>query len=183
MSNPLSPSLSSTFLRNRIIGALRCSSNPLALKAALEINQNVVFSHPTIKQLSAHLAQLVSGVDAAPTSSIAAIEQMIAKYSAGLLPITRLASTSSPIIVLLTGSTGGLGSFLLEGLLKDSRVSKIYAYNRPSKSATTLQDRQRDAFIDKGFDPKLLKSEKLVYMEGDAALPLLGLTSKSYDEV
>ncbi|KZP19768.1 NAD(P)-binding protein [Athelia psychrophila] len=176
-------SLSATFLRNRIIGALRVSANPDALKAAQEIAQNVIFSHPTLAQLSVHLVKLVSGTAAGPTSDSEAIEQMITKYSARLATVSKSTGSSASAIVLLAGSTGSLGSFLLEALLKNAQIGYVYAYNRPSKGDITVQDRQRDAFVDKSFDTMLLESEKLVYVEGDAALPNLGLSSELYEQI
>ncbi|KZP06375.1 acetyl-CoA synthetase-like protein [Athelia psychrophila] len=176
-------SLSATFLRNRVIGALRFSSDPDASKAARKITQNVIFSHPTLTQLSVHLIQLVSGTGAGPTSGSAAIEKMITKYSTGLATISKSSGSSTSVVVLLTGSTGGLGSFLLEALLNNAQVGQVYAYNRPSKGDVTVQDRQREAFVDKAFDTTLLESEKLVYVEGDAALPNLGLSSELYDQI
>ncbi|KZP16234.1 acetyl-CoA synthetase-like protein [Athelia psychrophila] len=176
-------SLSATFLRNRVIGALRASADPDAFKAARKITQNIVFSHPTLKQLSAHLVQLVSGTGAGPTSGSAAIEQMITKYSAGLATISKSTGSSASTVVLLTGSTGGLGTFLLEALLKNAQVGKVYAYNRLSQGDVTVQNRQKEAFADKAFDAALLESEKLVYVEGDAAFPNLGLSSELYEQI
>ncbi|KZP16286.1 putative aminoadipate reductase [Athelia psychrophila] len=179
-------SLSATFLRNRIMGALRSSSDPEVSKAVQKVTQNVVFTHPTIRQLSAHIAHLVAGVHAGPASAASAIETMIEKYSAGLTGIDKSTADTADAapVVLLTGSTGGLGSFLLETLLRDTRVERVYAHNRPLASGTsTSQDRQRDAFVDKGFELQLLESERLVYLEGDSALPKLGLSDKVYEEL
>ncbi|KAF7985842.1 hypothetical protein HWV62_526 [Athelia sp. TMB] len=169
-------SLSATCLRKQIMSALRSSSDPRVAQAVQKINQNVVFSHPTIKQLSAHIAQLVSGNEAGPISAIAAIEQMIEKYSVGLTEVRKSTDTPGTPVVLLTGSTGGLGSYLLRALLLDERVERVYAYNRPARGEVTIHDRQRDAFLDKGFELELLQSPKLVYLEGDSALPQLGLS-------
>ncbi|KZP17473.1 putative aminoadipate reductase [Athelia psychrophila] len=179
-------SLSATFLRNRIMGTLRLSSDPQTFKAVQKVTQNVVFSHPTIRQLSAHIAQLVSGADTGPSSATLAIEKMIEKYSAGLTDTPKLiseATATAPPAVLLTGSTGGLGSYMLETLLKDPSVERVYAYNRPARGAMTSQDRQRAAFVDRGFELQLLESDRLVYLEGDSALPKLGLSEEVYEEL
>ncbi|KAF7973245.1 hypothetical protein HWV62_15753 [Athelia sp. TMB] len=176
-------SLSATFLRNRIMGALRSSSDPQVTQAVQKISQNVVFSNPTIKQLSAHIAQLVSGDEAGPISAIAAIEQMIEKYSTGLTEVRKSTDTPGAPVVLLTGSTGGLGSCMLQELLQDGRVERVYAYNRPARGTITIEDRQKDAFLDKGFELGLLESEKLVYLEGDSALPQLGLSDAVYEQL
>lgn len=177
-------------MRNRIIGALRSSSDPTVTSAAGKVAQNIVFEYPSIKQLSAHIVRLLSGADAQPVEATLAIERMIKKYSIGLAGSEgqQLAPTLTPApisVVLLTGSTGNLGSFLLEALLRDAEVERIYAYNRPARDAdvVTSKDRQRSAFIDKGFELELLESDRLVYLEGDGALPKLGLTDEVYEQV
>ncbi|KZP33250.1 putative nonribosomal peptide synthetase [Athelia psychrophila] len=177
-------SLSATSLRNRIMGALRSSSDPRASSAVTGIAQNFVFSYPTIKKLARRIADLVRGDINGTESATSAVEDMIEKYSTALAPIRRSAEVApEDAVVLLTGSTGGLGSFLLEALLKDTRVRKIYAYNRPSSSFITVRDRQTHAFKDKGLDTQLLESGKLVYLEADSALPKLGLSDHLYDEL
>lgn len=179
-------SLSATFLRNRIVGALRASTDTGAVKTATGISQNFIFSHPTINQLASQICDLISGEEygVGAHSAAAAIESMIERYSEGLgdhVAVSRAALTD--VVVLVTGSTGGLGSFFLESLLKDPRVKKVYTYNRPGKSSATIHTRQRDAFTDKGFDLDLLTSPKLAFLEGDSALPQLGLSDIVYAEV
>ncbi|KZP13552.1 acetyl-CoA synthetase-like protein [Athelia psychrophila] len=126
-------SLSATLLRNRITGTLRSS------------------------QLSTHIAHLVSSADAGPASATLAIEKMIEKYSVGLRR-SEAAAAAAPV-VLLIGSTGELGSYTLETLMKALSVERVYAYNRSASGAMTGQDRQRDAFADKGFELRLLQSD------------------------
>ena len=162
---------------------LRFSPDAEVSKAVQKITQNVVFSHPTIKQLAAHLAELVSGDETGPASATTAIEEMIEKYSFGLSDVHKSADTPGAPIVLLTGSTGSLGSYLLQDLLRDQRVERVYAYNRPARGAVTIQDRQKEAFLDKGLELRLLESDKLVYLEGDSALPRVGLSGDVYKQV
>jgi thioester reductase-like protein len=181
-------SLSATFLRNRIIGALRSSSDANAHEAAAGVTQNIVFSFPTIKQLAAHISVLVlhgGAVDVASAASAKdAINEMIDKYSAGLGDLVPSSGQSAAgAVVLLTGSTGGLGSHLLESLLSNTAVRKVYAYNRSSKASMTMLERQKDAFEDRGLDSALLYSEKLVFVEGDSALPTLGLEPSLFEEI
>ena len=165
------------------MGALRSSADLQVSQAVHNINQNVVFSYPTIKQLAVHIAQLVSGDEAGPTSATAAIEQMVEKYSAGLTEVRKSADAPGAPVVLLTGSTGGLGSYMLRELLRDERVERVYAYNRPSRGADKIEERQENAFRDKGFEVELLESHKLVYLQGDSALPQLGLSDDIYEQV
>jgi len=83
---------------------------------------------------------------------------------------------------LLTGTTGGLGSNMLAQLLASSTVIHVYAFNRPSRSATS-EARHRSAFEKRGLDTSLLSSKKLVYVEGDLNAPTFALNDRLYGEV
>jgi thioester reductase-like protein len=102
---------------------------------------------------------------------------MIAKYSEGFEAAvnhhSKSATSSNGTVVFLTGSTGGLGSHVLEILLSLLSTERVYAFNRRGK--TSASERQRAAFIDRGLDVALLSSKKLVYLEGDTAKEYLGL--------
>ena len=181
-------SLSSTFLKNRILGSLGASPHEAIREAASRIGQNVVFANPTVRRLASHLIQCVGGGDDSPLSAPdpkAEIEDMIAKYAVGLgdevgdgVP----GRSHYGHVVLLTGSTGGLGSYLLASLLSHEDVAIVYAFNRPSKGGT-IAHRQRAAFEDRGLDTAVLDSEKLIHVEGDAARPNLSLDDRTYGEI
>ncbi|OJA12690.1 hypothetical protein AZE42_10104 [Rhizopogon vesiculosus] len=119
------------------------------------------------------------------------IENMIEKYSVGFEQSARDASASTvdkhtrgDHVVVVTGSTGGLGSYLLASLLQREDVSAVYAFNRPSRdAASSIQRRQKSSFEDRGLDATLLRSEKLVYVETDTSRDHLGLDRELYQEV
>lgn len=77
--------------------------------------------------------------------------------------------------VLLTGSTGAVGSSALTQLVNDPAVSKIYAFNRPSSDGKSLKDRQRAALVERGFDVSYADSPKVVLLEADFSKPDFGL--------
>jgi len=116
---------------------------------------------------------------------------MIEKYSTGFGDPSRDSSASKANessredhVVVLTGSTGSLGSYLLASLLQREDVSVIYAFNRPSKGSTLpIQRRQSSRFEDRGLDVTLLQSEKLVYVENDTSHDYLGLDVELYQKV
>jgi hypothetical protein len=177
-------SLSATFLRNRIRGALGSVNKT----NAHQVDQNFVFTHSSIDELAAVFyslsqnSQLAAGFDR--EVHVHAIEEMVAKYSHGLADKAFKSKKSQhKAIVLLTGSTGGLGSYLLATLLQHEGVQRVYALNRRSSSASPLFDRQRFSFQEKGFDVCLLASDKLVLVEGDMSDPGLGLNSNLFREV
>ena len=89
---------------------------------------------------------------------------------------------TSSVAVLLTGSTGHLGSDILEILLKDARVERIFTLDREGKGAAP-RSRQRARWADKGLDEQLLESPKLVVLCGDLSAPKFGLDKEVYDEV
>jgi len=118
------------------------------------------------------------------------IKNMINKYSVGFGESARDASAvvnrhnESDHVVVLTGSTGGLGSYLLASLLQREDVSVVYAFNRPSRGSTSsIQRRQQSSFEDRGFDVNLLQSEKLAYVETDTSQDNLGLDKELYQKV
>ncbi|KAH0588812.1 Polyketide synthase HetM [Termitomyces sp. J132] len=180
-------SLYATSLRLRIVSALHRSKDPKHQEIAKNLTPNLVYSFPIIKDLAAFISSLLHASedvsDDIVSRSAVAIEEMITKYSSDLdvpLPSSQF-SAPSPAVVLLTGSTGNLGSQILARLLEDSRVETVYAYNRPSKSGTkTLVHRHFEKFENVGLDVALLKSQKLIFISGDAAEPNLGLELDLY---
>ncbi|KAE9382787.1 NAD(P)-binding protein, partial [Gymnopus androsaceus JB14] len=177
-------SLSATILRLRLVGALR-KSNFAALAAT--ITQGIVYSYPTIGMLVDVLAQLVHGSTGALNVSKTheeSMEEMISKYSQGLD-----ASLPDPIqvdptqqYVLLTGSTGNLGAQLLQSLLLNDSVARVYTLNRPSTKAT-MYERHRARFQDKALDISLLSSPKLVYLSGETSHEDLSLPEDTLKEL
>jgi hypothetical protein len=145
-------SLSATFLRNHILVALRTSTDPALSVGAGAIGNGFVYAHPTVERMAAELVKL-----AGPESQRVAVADrreddvlaVIEKYSQSMPRIdkTGIATRPDAQVVLLTGSTGGLGSNLLAALLADDRVAKIYALNRPA--ATSSTSRHEGVFRDR----------------------------------
>ncbi|KIW90834.1 uncharacterized protein Z519_08617 [Cladophialophora bantiana CBS 173.52] len=81
-------------------------------------------------------------------------------------------------VVVLTGSTGSLGSYLLEALISDSRVERIYCFNRTSDAA----DRQAAGSSMRGlsgqFDPA-----RVVFLRYDVSREDLGLDPDTYTKL
>ncbi|KAJ7198969.1 hypothetical protein GGX14DRAFT_525295, partial [Mycena pura] len=179
-------SLSVTVLQLRILGALRSASDPSVRKAADGLTQNLIYSYPTILQLSTFLRGLVLGLSDNAADPKEVLETMILKHTAGLVQPVAPPSDSAgiPGVILLTGSTGSLGSQILSSLLRDDRVAKIYAFNRPSvDGAVSSAKRHLVAFNTRGLDAELLTSPKLVFVEGQTDAKSLGLSGDIYKEI
>jgi hypothetical protein len=168
------------------------------------ITSDFVYVNPTVTRLADTIHYFLEpGPEPLPLNTDVGVCDMIVKYTHGIPPSIEGAETDFPKYktVLLTGSTGGLGSELLRILLVSERISHIYVLNRPSLPGKTSQCRQSDAFIDRydlilfpegclvadilsrGFDAACLSSSRLVFLEGDASQPYLGLDAAAYDEV
>jgi hypothetical protein len=173
-------------LRNRIVNALRSSSDSAARLASSKVQNGVVYTNPTVALLASAVAALVDPASTGTSSSaIQDVESMIQKYSRdmpSMIPEAMSATKPESAVVLLTGSTGGLGSQLLAACLANEHVQRIYVLNRPSARATS-EERHRTTFVDRGLDIGLLASPKLVYLEGEASKDWLGLRQELYDEV
>ncbi|KAF7340995.1 Acetyl-CoA synthetase-like protein [Mycena sanguinolenta] len=170
-------SLNATFLRHRIMSALKTSGDN---QAAQNISLNFIYAHPTIEELANAIITLVNGDvnDLTQKTQADAVEKMIEKYSVGFeapmnCPEKIQVSSSDGAVVLLTGSTGGLGSHILEILLALPSIDRVYACNRKGKMS--VLERQKEAFVDKALDVALLSSDKLVCLECDTVKENLGL--------
>lgn len=85
-------------------------------------------------------------------------------------------------VILVTGTTGAIGSHVLERLIATPSVGRIYALNRPDAVGdASSKERQRKTFENQGIDVSTLMSPKLVFLEGDTTMWKLGLPDSVYD--
>ncbi|KAF8868636.1 acetyl-CoA synthetase-like protein [Gymnopilus junonius] len=179
-------SLKATILRRRITGALQSLNTLSATTARPNVDQNAVYSYPSIQALSEFLVSILSNESSGSGSKdrIKAMGEMIKKYAYVEHPgPTHFTMATFRIVVVLTGSTGNLGSDILERLLQSPRVIKVYTLNRTPSTPESIAERQLARFRDKGLDTTLLSSDKLVYLEGDFSMERLGLSDPLYTEV
>ena len=76
-------------------------------------------------------------------------------------------------VILVTGTTGAIGSNTLAKLYESPDVSRIVVLAR--KTTTPIFERQKKALEDRGLDPKIVGSSRIDLLEGDPALPSFGL--------
>ncbi|KAI0085165.1 hypothetical protein BDY19DRAFT_909277 [Irpex rosettiformis] len=171
-------SLSATFLRNRIISALRS----LNKDAARDVSQNLVFDHPTIKQLAEAVRALASFEKISGQKSRAQhITELIEKYSADL-PQVKQVQPPQNRVVLLTGSTGNIGSHILAALLGDQHISKVYTLDR-TVSGEVAKERLIAAFKQRGLPVELLMDSRLAPLRGDLNVDGFGLDKPVFEEI
>lgn len=177
--NFITPSLQATWIRNTLLNALGKTS----VADPRVIPSSFVYQHPTISSLASYIMSLIegpkvsNGVD--PSSAkIDTMHALVRKYTVDFRQ--HIASRPSDgEVVLVTGTTGWLGSLILAELLQ-SDVKRVYAVNRKGSS---LLQRQSDAFTERGLDSKLMQSEKLRLLEADLTMDKLGLDDQNFEEV
>ena len=166
-----------------------------ALRPWIAISQMQLLGDLSLSDLEARVQKTMAsnsssepsqkGMTVDVTSTAADIDKIVKKFSLGLDTNTkRFSGKFIPnSVVLITGTTGGLGSYLLSSLLQDDRVEKVYAFNRPSTSSAFVLERQQSAFQDRELDVTVLSSKKLVFIEGDATKASLGLAPEMYESL
>jgi nucleoside-diphosphate-sugar epimerase/acyl carrier protein len=98
-----------------------------------DLDQNVVFEHPSVAKLAAHLFALRNGELAEQEDEIHVMEQLIEKYSSFLKQMQPRQE-----VIILTGTTGSLGAHILAQLLPNPNVKKIYCLVRATSSEDAL---------------------------------------------
>lgn len=90
-------------------------------------------------------------------------------------------------VVFVTGSTGFMGTILLEKILRSCpSVEKVYVMMR-AKKGKCLEERFKEQFEGPVFEPMRLRRPgfqlKVYPLEGDCAQPMLGLSQESRDKL
>lgn len=184
-----SGSLQATWIRNTVLRAVRDS----AKVDTNTIPPNVVFEHPTIASLSSFASRFVgqsqSGTDVPPPVTITEEDKvqnmlnLVSKYTRAFPARhpTRSRVLPRTTVVLITGTTGGLGTRLLSDLVASPDVSRIYAVNR--KQRRPLEERQREGLRKQGLDVSIAESKKVVLVEADVNTEDAGFEGDILDEV
>ncbi|KAF1940667.1 ochratoxin A non-ribosomal peptide synthetase [Clathrospora elynae] len=78
-------------------------------------------------------------------------------------------------VVLLTGTTGSLGSYILQRLLSTKDVAHIYCFNRTTDARERQIRNSKNRNLDTHFPP-----ERVTFLDGDLAKPSFGLPETGY---
>lgn len=182
--------MQATWIRNSLLRAVRDS----AKIDTRNLTDNFVYTHPSVSHLASFISALVlsDGADEHNDTSrltkINCMRAMVSKYSQGFPRHTSATTGELPQprttdVVLITGTTGGLGSYVLSQLALNVDISKVYALNRKASDGRTLLERQTSALLDRGLDPVLLDLKKVTLLEGDILVDNFGLSKAMYEEV
>ena len=128
-----------------VVDALKASLAPHSSNSISWVSHQTLFTYPTINDLSVVILQwLNSGRAPEPMDNsvqqiqrVSKIKETLTFYEASL-PVRVVYQSTHPtkgLTVVLVGSTGFVGGYLLDMLVQDPRVSRIYCLNRSDKAS------------------------------------------------
>lgn len=176
-------SLQTVQLTRILQGAIqvRCSD-----KESEVVTPQKVYSNPTTEQLSLLIHTIISGEVVNRfgdgRSRAEKIDSLVTMYTADI-PTRELDLQNVPAggthSVILTGSTGSLGNYLLAELLRDPQYAKVYCLNRSQNAAS----RQKASFIEKGLQWDSILEAKVEFLQVSFGSKEFGLDHSKYDEM
>ncbi|KAI0749988.1 male sterility protein-domain-containing protein [Daedaleopsis nitida] len=130
------------------------------------------------------MAGLVEGIMHAKTATASPdiLLKIAESHSADLpmRPAVLRPRPSAKDVVLVTGTTGNFGTDLLENLLRDDAIERVYAVNRRGSRA---MERQEASFRDRGYDEDILHSGKFRMVEGNLDAPGFDIEPALLEEI
>ena len=168
----------------------RADDTQLAPKS---LNPAVIYAHPTLNELSEHLVKMAkpapqdtdSGYQTADSdetggdSKLRDMESLLDKYVQSL-PVDdqrQRSPVTEGTTVLLTGSTGSLGSYLLNELSNDANVQHIICLDR----SATAAEKHRETGPERGLSP--LDPKRVEFFKANLSDPQLGLEKEVYERL
>lgn len=138
----------------------------------------MVYGNPTIDALTKAVSNILHGeaANGAPTKSREQnMDEVIKKYTQNLPSPIEYNPRQQKHAIALTGSTGSLGNYLLEGMITNPAVAKIYCLNR-----SDAQSRQKRSFEERGAVPDF---SKVVFLQASFGKENFGLPDAVYHEL
>ena len=144
-----------------------------------ELPPAVLFECPSLESLSRFIESSFAGVPIEANDKAARVARMLADavLPAGIVPVCSRDRFDHDN-VLLTGSTGFVGAYLLSSLLRDT-PAVVHCLVRGGTEASV---RVRKNLVQYGLWEEHFAS-RIRYVHGDLAQPLLGMASRDFDEL
>ncbi|KAK7527343.1 uncharacterized protein IWZ02DRAFT_122405 [Phyllosticta citriasiana] len=138
-----------------------------------------IYGNPTASKLAIALIAKLSNSEATQPSRPReeVMLELINKYTADLpktaAPLPALPEKQT---VVITGSTGSLGNYMLEDCINSPKVAKIYCLNR----SDSAEARQAKSFAERGVKADF---SKVTFLRTDFSWDFFGLASEIYEEL
>lgn len=145
---------------------------------------STIYTNPTIAKLTTAIEslgrQIPTNWESDMKARVEIINRMLDKYSN--FPVSIPAPVriqKEPLeTIVLTGSTGALGSYLLDAFVASNSVSKIYCLNRSADSERRQSSVSGSRGLMSQWDPR-----RVLFLKSDLSQDDLGLGSDMYSEI
>lgn len=165
---------------------LRAGLNERGLEVdAKALAPKAIYTNSTPRRLAKHIFNTIingqRGTQSEDEQQQEAMAAMHRKYTQNLTKAApnRPDPRNENQVIVLTGSTGMLGSYLLDFMGHNSRVSKIICLNRAADGGRAQQVK---ALADRGLDVGILDT-KAEFYQADLSKPDLGLSAEVYQRL
>jgi len=156
------------------------SSSLKATGKDVRVDPGAVYGHPSVNELAEYIFGAIRGnrVDQGPHQNrmeVRTMEELLEKYTSNYPPANNQAPPADQRqTVILTGSTGSLGSYLLDILITAPNVAKVVALNRDADGG---RERQTQGNAERGLSTSFVKVE---FLRADLSVPNMGLSAEKY---
>ncbi|KAF8810812.1 hypothetical protein BYT27DRAFT_7209097 [Phlegmacium glaucopus] len=147
------------------------------------VPQNFVFLFTTSRAMADAATNLIKTgrvvAEDVESAHASMINEMVQKYTASCPTHTPGAAANDEMgeVVILTASTGSLGPFILDTLIHEKRVYKVFCFNKHGSIPTLA--RQQGSFDERELDPPLLSKlaadGHVVFFDIEISAPFCGL--------
>jgi hypothetical protein len=166
----------------KVLASLRATLQSAGQMEDGTVTAGLIYANPSVEKLSGALSRLVQPDTGAyeTTTTVQLMGELLEKYTSGLpnRPSSTTIGAARCTSVILTGSTGSLGSYLLDALLSMDNISRVFCLNRSADA----QERQSRANSARGLKSDL-SSTRVKFIKADLSKPRFGLDSDSYSEL
>ncbi|KAF7133671.1 hypothetical protein CNMCM5793_004969 [Aspergillus hiratsukae] len=157
----------------------------LQLSRLLSIPAGTIYKNPSVDLLMKALSHSAQGGSASIDQHTSAMAAMLCKYEDAIDRITpspgqapNCTSKTNAGVVVLTGSTGAVGSYILNKLLQNDRVPHVYCLNRAQDSQTLQITRNSERRIPTEFPP-----DRVTFLTADLTKDHFGLDGEIYSKL
>jgi thioester reductase-like protein len=176
-----------------LVQKLKAALKTQNLKAVSDkINPHFFYTSPSSSKLARSIDHLINGGNSLNGNGITHIDRrarmqyMIDKYSAGLddkLPPKK--KRADNLTVILTGSTGSLGSYLLHSLIESPLISKVICLNRSvdSQKKQTIGNKLKELSTPWENNGENKSKTAIRFLTADFSKPDFSLGEETYNEL
>lgn len=144
------------------------------------INPQLIYGNPTVSQLAGVIHDIVEGTYQEDTPRETKVERLVEKYTGDMQHrgLSEQPKPDLPSKILLTGSTGSLGTYLLHNLLNCPSITRVYCLNR-----SDAENRQKESLKQKDLHVNAEQWAKVQFLQASFGEPQFGLGTDTYQEL